>query len=146
MHSSMTFLGGQSRTNLSPYWSHRVGLLSALNLHETAMALPMGTGAGVTVVQPRMRSNAKLRELKFVAVEFGRPRVVVIDSTIPGSLTGEDIAAHMARFKQHFTTALSNIVTWDDRSLHATFSALSEDYDVAATEELSLSATKHFGW
>jgi hypothetical protein len=125
-----------------------MALASALNLQQTAMALPppSGRNTNVTVVQPRMRYNAELRELNFVALRFGRPSVVVIDSNIPESLTGENTAAHIAPFKQQFTTALSDIVTWDDRSLHATFSALSEDYDVAATEELSLSASKHFGW
>ena len=119
---------------------------SAVTFDGTATASMAFRGADeVAVVRPRMRYDAQSRKLNLVATQYGRPNAVV-DLTLPEALTGENIAELHARFKQHFTVALSHVVTWEDRSLHATFSALSEDYDVAATEELSLSATKHFGW
>ena len=113
----------------------------------TPMALVVAdrTARGA-IFQPKLRYNARLRELNFGAPRFERPTVVVIDPTIFGTSTGSTVVAGFTHLKQNFTTALSNAVMWDDQSLRLTFSALSEDYDVAATEELSRSATKHFGW
>lgn len=124
-----------------------MALAPAIDLDETAMALrhPNRRSAGYTVVQPKMRYNAALRKINLISQQFERPHMVVIDTNISESLTGADIGIPFVRLED-FTTALSDVVIWDDCSLRATFSALSEGYDVAATEEASLSATKHFGW
>ena len=126
---------------------------------ETAMALarPSSRRANLPVVQPKVRYNAAQQKLDFVNQQFNRASIAIfIDKNVSYSLTAAqtlraaqiaaDIAADFARLTDHFTTALVSRVVWDDRSLHATFSALSEDYDVAATEEASLSATRHLGW
>jgi hypothetical protein len=42
--------------------------------------------------------------------------------------------------------AVEDAPVWTDESLQATFSAFTEDYDVAEVEEQSLSASKHYGW
>jgi hypothetical protein len=104
----------------------------------------------VGVVKPKVRYNAARQELNVVT---HRPSAAVVTNRyVFGSLTAahalraEQLAADLARLAEQFTTALSDVVVWDDRSLRATFSAQSEDYDVAATEEASLAATRQFGW
>ncbi|MGH8219043.1 MAG: hypothetical protein ACREUT_10840 [Steroidobacteraceae bacterium] len=120
---------------------------TAISLDETAMALmPASTRrTHVAVAQPKVRYNAALRELN-AAPQFERPHRITIGANLPPSLTGEDIAAEIDRFRAHFTAALTDVVVWDERSLQSTFSAFSEDYDVVAVQEAGLSASTHFGW
>lgn len=120
----------------------------SLDDDQTSMAL---TGpsrrARYHIARPRMRYDADLRKLNFVAQRFERSLAVCLDKDIASSLTGGAGITTLVRLTEGFTTALPSVaVTWDYRGLHSTFVALSEGYDVAATEEASLSATKRFGW
>jgi hypothetical protein len=118
----------------------------ALPIDETAMALT-GPSRRVSsvVTRPRMRYNAQRRALHFNVQQFERSLTVSLDKHI-ALLTAADMA-QLALLTKGFTSALPYfVVTWDGQSLHRTFAALSEDYDVAATDEATFSATKHFGW